>query len=109
MSTPEPVTDKEWRSRWDAQTLSEAEVIKADQARLDAAQVAAAKLAEDKGEEKRALDKVARTGGKGTPSPKGGQGGQAHTKQKFSPETGGTVLGQGGHNVFERLPRPKGL
>lgn len=44
---------------WDAQTLAEAEVIKADQSRMEAAKAAAAKLAAKKAEEQRAMNKVA--------------------------------------------------
>jgi len=44
---------------WDARTLAEAEVIKADESRLTAAKLAALKLAEVKKEEANAMKKVA--------------------------------------------------
>lgn len=97
----EPVSDKEWRARWDAQTLSEAEVIKADQARLDAAKTAATKLADEKGKEKVAMDKVARTGGKGKPANTATGTG----KPEFSPPRGGTGKKATNYNVFQKLSK----
>jgi len=47
------------QSDWDARTLAEAEVIKADVSRLAAAKVAAVKLAEMKKDEADAMKKVA--------------------------------------------------
>jgi hypothetical protein len=95
MPIDEPVNDKEWQARWDAQTLSEAEVIKADAARLDAATVAAGKLADDKGEEKKALDKVA--------DRKTGQAPGSNPKGEFSPPKGGTVPNPTQYNVFQKV------
>lgn len=59
----EPKTDKEWQARMDAETLAQAEKIKADKTRLDAAQAEATKMAADKREEATAMSKIA--GGKG--------------------------------------------
>jgi hypothetical protein len=101
-SVEAPIGEREWQARYDASTLSDAEVIKANPARLQAAKDAAVKLAEEKGKEKKAMDKVARTPAKATPSPKGGQ---APAKRKNSPTTGGTVGGTGSFNVFNKLPK----
>jgi hypothetical protein len=51
--------DKKCQARWDAETLAEAENIKADSARFEAAQLAAAEKAKDKEEEAENLKKVA--------------------------------------------------
>lgn len=55
----EPKTDKEWQARMDADTLVQAEQIKADKARLAAAQREAKRLVEAKREEAAAMSKVA--------------------------------------------------
>lgn len=61
----EPKTDREWQARMDAETLAQAEKIKADKARLDAAQAEATKMAEDKQDEAAAMKKIAGAKGKG--------------------------------------------
>jgi hypothetical protein len=55
----EPKTDREWQARMDAETLAQAEKIKADKARLEAAQKQAKLMANDKREEATAMSKIA--------------------------------------------------
>lgn len=57
-------TDEDYQAEWDAQTLADAEQIKADQDRMARAGKAAKRLAEEKEKENRAMRKVAgkRTG-----------------------------------------------
>jgi len=62
LSYANPVSDKEWRARDDADTLARAEEIKDDEARLATAKAAATKMAEDKAEEAEAMRKVAAKG-----------------------------------------------
>ena len=66
MSLVEPRTDKEYEARWDAETLVNAERIKADPARLSTAQSAAKAMAAQQDEKQKALRKVA---GKSTTDP----------------------------------------
>ena len=94
-----PISEKEWQARCDAQTLGEAEVIKADKARHDAAQTAAAKLAAEKGEEKKAMVKVA--GRKTAPNPKKAAGSMPQGSK--APPSAGTAGRTSAFNVFEKL------
>ena len=59
MSKKEDAYIKENRPRWDAQSLAEAEKIKADPARVKAAAVAAKQMVEDTKKEQAAMQKVA--------------------------------------------------
>lgn len=69
----EPKTDKEWQAQYDAQTLAQAEEIKADETRLAAAQAQAKKMVENKREEAKAMAKVAGKRERGTGGQSGGQ------------------------------------
>ena len=59
MAKKEDAYIKENRPRWDAQSLAEAEKIKADPERVKAAAIAAKKMVEDSKKEAAAMQKVA--------------------------------------------------
>jgi len=59
-SIARPMSEKDWRARDDAYTLSTAEEIKADPTRLDAARVQAKRMADEEVEKLKGLRKVAR-------------------------------------------------
>jgi hypothetical protein len=103
MMVESPISEKEWQSRYDADTLSNAEIIKADQDRLNAAQAAAKKMADEKAEEKVAMDKVARTGGRGNAAPNNERAPTKAANTDFSPPRGGTAGKRNQYNVFQRL------
>lgn len=95
MSIENPVTDKEHEARWDAQTLAQAESIKADPSRLSAAQQAAKALADKQIEDQRAMRKVA--GKKTDPAPRKMLGIKiAITSNNAPPKTSG-------FNVFQKI------
>jgi hypothetical protein len=58
----QPKSDAEMQAQWDAETLAQAEEIKADEGRLKAAEGQAAKMAEAKQEQAKAMNKVAGKG-----------------------------------------------
>lgn len=95
----EPKSEREWRARMDAETLAQAEKIKADKARHEEAQAQAKQMAEEKAEEKKAMDKVAGPK-KRANSPAGTSGPSRQGNARRQP-TSGTSGGQ--FNVFKRL------
>lgn len=52
--------DRNWEAEQDARTLAEAKLIKVDPGRLGSAEQAATKLAEEKKDEAKAMDSVAK-------------------------------------------------
>jgi len=120
MSIASPKTDKEYEARWDAETLANAENIKADKPRLSAAQAAARAIVDERAKDAQSMQKVAgtksnlnnqgisgrnysRTGPQDGTGPKGtntNKGARGRTRKS------GQGSGQGntqGFNVFKRI------
>lgn len=55
-----PISDQEYRARWDAESLAKAEEIKADPVRFSRAKNAAVKIAEEKRKELTGINRVAK-------------------------------------------------
>lgn len=87
------MTDQEHRARWDAESLAQAEKIKADPERLSRAKEAAKKLADEEAEDARAMRKVA---GRRTQSRASGPSGST-TRIKKTPTQPNDF------NVFKRI------
>lgn len=87
------ISDDDYKSQWDAETLAEAENIKSDPNRLTKAKDAAAKMAEEQQEKTKNLKKVARKSRQNTRSDLNG----AATSGSKAPKTGN------GFNVFKRV------
>ena len=62
LSSPGPISEKDWRAKEDARTLANAKVIMTDKARLKAAANAAKEIAECRMEEAKAMRSVAKKG-----------------------------------------------
>jgi len=98
MSMAEPVSDKEYQARWDAETLAQAESIKDDPSRLTAAQSAAKALADKQSEDAKSMRKVAGKSANRDPAPSPNQGYQPpKTTAKPAPKK------SGGYNVFQKI------
>lgn len=92
----QPISEKDYRSRWDAETLAGAKEIEADPARLAKALTAATKLAEEDSKKARHMRQVAgrkKSGGNGSPYAQP----QNSNKRNQKSGIGGT------HNVFQRI------
>lgn len=107
MSLAQPRTDKEYEARWDAETLANAERIKADPSRLGSAQAAAKAIADQKDEDQKAMRKVA---GRRGVTDKGVQGGTRDAPPLKNPNGGiqqsyqSTPKGtSNGYNVFKQI------
>lgn len=96
MSLAKPRTDKEYEARWDAETLANAERIKADPTRLSSAQSAAKAMAEQQDEKQKAMRKVA--GRKPTRSPDPPKAFQGRSGPNNPPPKQGS-----GFNVFQKI------
>jgi len=59
MNMARPISESEYESRWDAESLAKAEEIKSDPARYQKAQNAAVKMAEEKRKELSGINRVA--------------------------------------------------
>ena len=99
MSLARPSTDKEYEARWDAETLANAERIKADPGRLDLAQAAAKAIVDQKDEDQKTMRKVAGKKSKGSaPATQGFQ------NPKPAPKQAGTKGSNvSGYNIFQRI------
>lgn len=80
MSIASPKTDKEYEARWDAETLANAERIKADKPRLSAAQAAAKAIVDERAKDAQSMRKVA-----GSKSNSNDQGNQSNQSNQSNP------------------------
>ena len=95
MSLTNPQTDQEYQSRWEAETLAQAETIKDDPSRLQSAQAAAKVIADEKDKDQKSMCKIA---GKKTRTPAPNQGTKGYSGPNNAPPKQ-----SGGFNVFQKI------
>ena len=101
MSIAQPRTDEEYEARWDAETLANAERIKADPNRLSSAQSAAKALADQQTEDQKVMRKVAKPAARREQAPQSNAGMGTTPPRKQPAAT--RRESKGGFNVFQKI------
>ena len=94
-----PLSDKDYKARWDAETLASAKEIEADPTRLSKAKTAAQSMADDEAKKTKHLRQVA--GRK--PRENGVGSGQPNTLLRTNRNSNRNGSGVGSFNVFKKI------